>query len=262
MADRRYRMPQGVGAVGPIPGEPGNPTDVQSRDPALERTIRRSNFKNWYPFYHWLQFFGLDAAGLNPGQQLLAALVANGNLLRFFVNVPQDLTLCNLRQDAQTPFPFDAYGIGLGVKGIEVFNVAEDPAVDPFIGISFRQLVVEHTRLEFRMRDATTLVNHWGGLIMPGFGVSGGVASTSNDTDRMQDVHGVPHPAAFYRFGGPDRGEVEQLDKGDLVEGTLHFDQVAMATLGAWFPEESPQVPKLALAIGMFLYGWSHRKLF
>jgi len=249
---RRYNMGQG-----PIPGEPGNPTDVPSRDASLEKTIRRSNFKNWYPFYHWKQYFG-TVGGLTPGQQFVAELANEGNLLRYFVQVPADLHLCNLRQDGQTPFPFDAYGIGLGVKGDEVFLQQADPA----IGQSFRQLIVEHTRVEFRMRDATTLVNHWSGLVMPGFGVSGGVSTTSNNAERMQDVHGFPHPAAFYRFGGPDRGEVEQLDKGDLVEGILHFDQVAMTTLAAWFPSENEQVPKLCLAIGLVLYGWTHRKVF
>lgn len=269
---RQYRMPRNLGqgsGAGAGKGDAyavreqmvdvgkGNPTDVPARDPSLERQVRRMNFKNWYPFYHWREFYG-TVDGKTPGQQLVAALAAEGNLLRYFVNVPADLHLCNLRQDGMVPFPFDAYGCGLAIKGDEVFY----QQADPIVGVSFRQLLTEHTRFEFKMRDATTLVNHYSGLIMPGMGVSGSIATTSNNADRMQDVSGFPHPSAFYRFGGPDRGEVEQLDKGDLVEGTLHFDNVAMATLQAWFPAEAEQTPKLSLSIGMFLYGWTHRKVF
>jgi len=250
------QMPPGLGQ--PIAGK-GNPTHVPNRDPSLERTVRSANFRSWYPFYHFRRYFG-DASGLNPGQQLVAEITQSPEF-RFFVDVPRDLSLCNLKQDGQLPFPFDAYGIGLIVKGDEVFNQETNPA-EPFIGQSFRQLLVEHTRLSFTFRDATRIIDHSSVFMMPGLGVSGGVSTTSNDTDRMQDVHGTPHPSAFFRFGGPDRGELEQLNKTDLIEASLHFDEVAVATLAAWFPDESPQVPKLALEFGPVLYGWTHRKVF
>ncbi len=256
---RRVRVPAGLGQ----PGDPdkGNPTGVPRREPDLERVVRRSNFTSWYPFYDWREYFGL-IEGLTPGEQMLAELNANGNVLTFFDRVPANLTLGNIRQASQFPFPQDLYGFGLACKGAEVFDVSEEPGVSPFIGVDFRQLITEHTRLEITLRDATIIVNHWSGLFPPGLGVSGGVASTSTNTDRMQSVSGVPHPMAFFRIGGPDIGEVVQANKSDLIECNLHFDNVAMALLNQWFPAQSAQVPKVCLSVGAFMMGWTHRKVF
>lgn len=255
-------VPAGMGqAAGEeILDDRGNPTGVPRRDSDLERVIRRSNFTSWYPFYDWREFSG-EEDGRTAGQQFLDEANENGSSLTFYDTVPANLTLGNIRQASQFPFPVDLYGFGLAVKGDEVFNMA-DPAVPPVVGVDFRQVLSEHCRLEVKVRDATIIVNHWGGLFPPGLGVSGSIATTSNNADRMQSVLGVPHPMAFFRIGGPDIGEVIQCNKSDLIEATVYLDNIFMDLLAQWFPDENEQEPKICLAVGVFLFGWTHRKVF
>ena len=236
------------------PLQPGG--RIPGVDRKLEAAIRDTRYRQWDPLYHFREFDTFTA--------LLAAIATDGgNKLDFFVGaLPSDRHLTNADLSSKFPFNYDLDGIGpyffCNGNLPHGQTIGEDVQPD-FGGETYRKWMIENSRVEYVIKDSRSLVNHPSIMVPPGMGVQGSKSSTVNDVDRSVTVHGVPHPRAYYRFGGPDTSEVPQVSAENKHRGHLWFTNGFLAALAALVAASTPIDGTGPIKLGLIVFGWSYK---
>ena len=235
------------------PRQPGG--RIAGVDRGLEDAIRETRYRQWDPLYHFRTFDTFTA--------LLAAVLADGGKLDFFIgNLPSDRHLTNADISSKFPFNYDLDGGSAHwfCDGCLPHGQTIDEEEQPdYSGMAMRKWFIEGSRLEYVIKDSRALINHPMILIPPGLGISGAKATTVNDVDRAIAVHGVPHPRAYYRFGGPDTAETPQVEAEDKHRAHLWFTGDWITQLQALVDASTPIDAPGPLKLGVVIYGWSYK---
>jgi len=221
----------------------------KGNDPLLESIVDEIRECIWWPLFHKQQW----ATG-----QLLLAAFAGQRYIEFFTTVPGNQDLSNLNSQGQVPFEFYADGLSLKIAANDIYDDAANAKV-----ISIKELVTEHGRIEFAVRNNNTVCNHPADMFPPGTGLASAIATTQNATSYMPQSEGVPHKGNYWRFGGSDPTLGIRLRRTDAIVGRLHLDAVAIAALGIMFPDEQPpaKLSDLGAQFEMRLHGWAYREM-
>lgn len=225
-------------------------------DRELEAAIRDTRYRQWDPLFHFREFEDFAA--------LAAAIVVDGgSKLDFFIGaLPSDRMLTNADLSAKFPFAYDLDGIGpywFCNGSLPHGQTVGEDTYPNYKGISYRKWFVEGSRIEYVIKDSRALVNHPCIMVPPGMGVSGDKATTVNDVDRSITVHGVPHPRAYYRFGGPDTSEVPQVSAENKHRCHLWFTADFLTQLQALIDNNVPVDGTGPLKFGPIVQGWSYK---